>query len=134
MKYRSLLLHTCWSIYFWLIEFKLVFEFCLNSFFKNGKPFLLSFMFVAQPTHHPPKSGRAPSASSPVHLRTPVSPQPGSLAAQLRARRPLPLTGGSRRHSRPEPPLRAPLAAGPHAKEPPASIEPTASHRATPFA
>jgi hypothetical protein len=46
----SLLLHTCWSIYFWLVGFKLVFESCLNLLFKKiENPSFFLFMFAAQP-------------------------------------------------------------------------------------
>jgi hypothetical protein len=141
MKYRNLLLHSCWSIYFWLLNSNLCLNFCL-FFLKNRKPFLPSVPVSC--AAHLPKSGRARSAPPLVHLRTlpllsPACWRPS--AAQLRVPSPAVADGRvppviphlgleSDRGRDPESALHAPLAAGPHAKEPPGSIKLATSHRA----
>jgi hypothetical protein len=99
---------------------------------------------------HRPKSGCAPSVWPLVHLRTPSLLSPARSrpsAAQLRALpgaaadgRVLPVIPdlGSEsywgRDPDPEPALRAPLAAGPHAKVPPMAYKSPPPHRIAPFA
>jgi hypothetical protein len=83
---------------FLVIEFELVFEFCLSSFFKK-KIENPSFLFPVPCAALLSKSGHAPSAPSsgrrcPLALRSPLRLWPS--AAQLQPPPQLPLTGGSR--------------------------------------
>jgi hypothetical protein len=86
MKYRSLLLHTCWGISFCLLSSNASLNFCLNLFLK-----METFLF---PSLSSPiccvaqlgKSGRAPYFPSPSRGSTPHSaaqPADGPTPARL---------------------------------------------------
>jgi hypothetical protein len=143
MKYRSLLLHTCFCIGFECLNLNL----CLNSFdwvvFQTRKPFHFSYflpshvwsVFGLSPVS--PKSADAPSTSGPEHCNPPHRRRCRSLSTRWRpsrpsatlhrGRRPQPPTGGPRPSSptsgrrstgagpNPEPVVRTSVAASPHA-------------------
>jgi hypothetical protein len=144
MKYRSLLLHTCWSIYFWLVEFKLVFESFVSKIENLPSP---SCFFCAAQV---PKSGRAPCLSCRRPLFLPPRRSPVRLVAQRGPpARPSPAAAygwvppvisllaphPSRTRVRPRRPCRAAFPADPHARRASLGLySPAASHRAAPFA
>jgi hypothetical protein len=103
MKYRSLLLHTCWCIVFECLNSNLY----LNSFgwlfskiktisFSLYSPFLILARSLFEPST--PRSGRAPSTPGPARRLPPPlrcrSAQCGPMRPSTAAARPLPLTGG----------------------------------------
>jgi hypothetical protein len=97
MKYRSLLLHTCSSIYFLLLNSNWCLNFCLCSCLKRRKTSLSLFMFLCAAQLS--KVWRRPFYSvvgppSLLHVAALSGLRPS--AAHLHARRPQPLTGGSR--------------------------------------
>jgi hypothetical protein len=84
MKYRSLLLHTCWCIVFEVFEFKFMFEFiCLNVFVKleKNKAFTLYPSIPFWPTCVPacqsqPASAAAQPTSGPARPTSTPPPSP----------------------------------------------------------
>jgi hypothetical protein len=147
MKYRSLLLHTWWSIYFWLIEFKLVFEFLFQKW--KTFPSFLSYLLRSPPTEVRSCPLSFATGSPSHHRRSSARLAGGPAQPNCAPRRPLPLTGGSRpssstlgrsptraRTPNPSRPYASPWSRAhtPRSPPPPRSIKPSASHCATPSA